>query len=189
MRTLQIPHSEQNVAAHNVTRSHSLEHITRFLSSLSILSHLHISLIFCTLPLLSILWDPPLILLSLYYPLAIIGFSTSIWLATCLWISPPHHIYNIDFFSVFKVSLKRHLLSLPILFDAVFFLILYFIDLFYAYCDFGIQLLVRCPSVPRNVVNVGGATKRISRMISIWIPQIHNYFLPIEMTSTSATKF
>lgn len=179
MRTLQIPHSEQNVAAHNVTRSHSLEHITRFLSSLSILSHLHISLIFCTLPLLSILWDPPLILLSLYYLLAIIGFSTSIWLATCLWISPPS----------LKSVLKDIFLSLPILFDAVFFLILYFIDLFYAYCDFGIQLLVRCPSVPRNVVNVGGATKRISRMISIWIPQIHNYFLPIEMTSTSATKF
>lgn len=111
MRTLQIPHSEQNVAAHNVTRSHSLEHITRFLSSLSILSHLHISLIFCTLPLLSILWDPPLILLSLYYPLAIIGFSTSIWLATCLWLSPPS----------LKSVLKDIFLSLPILFDAVFF--------------------------------------------------------------------
>lgn len=71
----------------------------------------------------------------------------------------------------------------------LFFFILYFIDLFYAYYDFGIQLLVRCPSVPRKVVNVGRATKRISRMINIWIPQIHNYFLPIEMTSTSATKF
>lgn len=131
MRTLQIPHSEQNVAAHNVTRSHSLEHITRFLSSLSILSHLHISLIFCTLPLLSILWDPPLILLSLYYPLAIIGFSASIWLATCLWISPPHHIYNIDFFSVFKVSLKRHLFKLAYSIWCCFFLnsILYWLIL------------------------------------------------------------
>lgn len=70
-------------------------------SSLSITSHLHISLIFCTLPLLPILWDPPHLLL-LYHLLA--GLP-SMGVDPHLWNALLHHICNIDSLPIFKASL------------------------------------------------------------------------------------